>query len=426
MALSQSLQLITAEARQTPEQRAKALIGTKHAPAGFEQMRNASIQALAYHSLDPYPFFAFQDWKKEERGPMPRCMPFVRGIVRKGAKWLFGRPVNINLPGNLELQKFLMRTWADNKMPARMVSAAETGGVQGAIVLKWSYNEDDPLCKCRYQILSPIDNCRLFFDPHDSNRLLMLRIQYPYQDSATGKWFFYREEWTDQEEIHYLPVPAVTHPIRVGAYDYGSIFVTADGNKEPDNYEKWQIDQSQSGTNDFGIIPAWIIYNIETNSSWGCGDLWGLFRVVDRVNLSYHLQDRSNQFDSEPTPVYIDLVAEADSYDRPIAPGQAQSLKTDGSAEGADMRQGKVQLLEPSGKIRPYMESYARDLRQMIYDAVGYVEIHQGEVTNKGNLTQAVLSQLYAPLIEATDEKRKTYGDDGIAVFLKQIGRAHV
>lgn len=396
--------------------RAKALVNTKTKPAGFDLVRATSLEANAYHYLDPYPYFHFQDWKKEDRGPLPRCMPFTKGMVKKGARWLFGRPVNINLTDKSALQTLLTNTWRDNKMPARMVAAAETGGVQGTIVLKYAYNE---LRGPVYSILSPIDNCRLYYDPHDIDTLLMLRIQYPYLDEAENQWYWYREEWTADEEIHYKPIVAKPKTAYLGTYQYGTIYVVADGEADPDKYTKWVV--SDRKANPFQMIPAHVIKNIETGTQWGAGDLWGLYRIIDRVNLSYHLQDKSNQFDGDVTLAYIDLKPSPDTLDRPVAPGTAQSLVTDTAIEGADTRQGKVQMLEPSGRIRPYMESYAKDLRQMISNAVGYVEINQGEVTNKGNLTQAVLSQLYAPLIEATNEKRKTYGDEGIAIFLKKV-----
>ena len=64
------------------------------------------------------------------------------------------------------------------------------------------------------------------------------------------------------------------------------------------------------------------------------------------------------------------------------------------------------------------MELYAKDMKAMFFEATGMVFTRPEDITNKGNLTQSVLVQLYAPVIEVTNEKRKTYGDEGICRFL--------
>lgn len=403
-------------------------INTKFKPQDFDLIHVASLQAMAYYSLLPYPYFAFMDWKKEERGPLPTCMPFVRGITRKGAKWLFGAPLHFEMP-DPKIQKVIHNTWKDNRMPSRMVSMAQIAGQTGTIVLKFSYDEEKyPEQPLRFDILNPLDNCRLFFDPNDCLRLAMLRIQYPYFDSSTHKMMWFREEWTSKLKISYEPKEANSTIMRIRqtalderSIDYGTTWTVAGEEPDPDKNSKWK--EIARVDNPFGLIPCQVLYNEESNGQWGIGDLWGLWRTIDRINLSYWLQDKSNQYDSELQAVYIDLEAEPGTLDKPIPPGSSRSFKTDNMAEGADMRQGKVATIEPAGRIRPYIESYAHDLRQMIYDSVGYVEVHQGEVTNKGNLTQAVLAQLYAPLIEVTREKRKTYGDLGVAQFLAKVCR---
>jgi len=399
--------------------RGNALINTRTKPAGYDQIKLQALQANAYHTLDPYPAFHFQDWKTEERGPYPRCMPLAKGIVRTGAKWLFGRKLTFTIKGNKKLQEIFNDAWKVNRMPTRMVAGAEKAALQGTMVLKFAYDAKQGL---RFSLLSPIDNCRVFFDPIDQDKILMLRIQFPYYEAAENKWYFYREEWTDQQIVHYKPLEAIIRPLSLtssyGTFSYGSSFVVS-GGSDPDLTDRWQEEKRES--NPFGLVPAVVIRNVESDSTWGVGDLWSYYRIFDRVNLAYHLMDRSNQFDSEPTPVYIDLMADRDDLDKPLAPGQGLSLKTDVLAEGAEGRQGKVDMLEPAGKLRPYITEYAKDLRKQIYDAVGHVELHQDEITNKGNLTQAVLAQLYGPLIIATDEKRKTYGDDGIVLFLEKV-----
>lgn len=392
---------------------AGALIGTLHKPSGFRNAQSLAKEAYAYHVLTPYPIFAFQDWRTEEKGPLPRCLPLARSIVRKGAKWLFAKPLQIWVQQNAELQKFLRRAWQKNRMHTRMVVAAEKGGYEGGVVLKWSYDETNDPEVC-FDLLSPIDNARLYFDPLDRDRILMARVQYPYFNEVEGQWFIYREEWTDELEVHYHPVRArevrstVGEVVRYVAFDTG---------EDPDVYGKWEISGQEA--NPFGVIPMHLIRNIETDNVYGAGDLWNLFRMIDRVNLTYHSMDRSNQLDSEPVQVFIDAMADKQDPDR-VEPSGAVSLKTDDAEGQSPGRRADVKLLEPSGNLREHIRNYALDVKKMIYDAVGYTEVSLEEITNKGNLTQAVLTQLYAPLIEATEEKRKTYGEDGICKFLEK------
>lgn len=409
---------------------ARALSNVRQFPAGYEAMRLLAIEAQAYHELNPYPYWGFTDWVTEDRGPLPRCMPLPRSIVRKGAKWLFGKPLHINVPANPDLQNWFREMWLANRMPSRMVAAATRAGVQGGIALKFSYDETavPPL---RFQTLSIIDHCRLYYDPHDVDTLLMARIQYPVANPIDGQWYLYREEWTDESETHFKPVQIQWDPQRKlvagGTVTYANLPMVVDNNlrTEPDLYGNWEIEAGWPRPNRFGLIPVISIRNVDIGEEWGFGDLWvggnsGMLRVIDRINLTYHLADQSNQFDTQPPTVYIDLQAEPQEVDRPQMPGQSLSLKSDEGLDG-ETRKGQVVRLEPAGRIRPHMMDYARDVRKMLLDAVGSVEVDQADFTNKGNLTQGVLTQLYARLIEQTEEKRKTFGEAGVERLLEAV-----
>jgi hypothetical protein len=395
----------------TPEQKkqyAAQLIGTTALPPELASIRQASREARAYHALRPYPEFWFWDWKTEDRGPLPRCMPIARAIVKRGARWLFGKPLAITVPGNETLEEEIQRAWRTNRMPAKMVALAESAALDGGYVLKFAY-DDTAITRggarkkpaIRFQTLSIVDQVRLYFDPHDCDDLLMARVQYSYYDAAQACTMWYREEWTAESEIHYLPVKA---------QDMGTV-----GN--PDTYTGWTR-SPESGENQFGVIPLLPIKNIETADAWGVGDLWDLFRVLDRVHLTRHLMDRSNQFDSEINPVLIDLEPDDEDIDKFLQPGQAQVLKS--TEQG---KSGQYLMPESRGSLRPSMRDYVKDLVSEIRSAVGSVEPDQSEITNVGNMTVAVLRQVYQAQIEVTDEKRKSQGDNGIATFLALVAR---
>ena len=366
-------------------------------PALYREQQALAYEARAYHKLNPYPFFYFSDWRSEERGPLPRCLPFVKGMVRKSASWLFGRPPQILIPSQPELGKLISDAWIRSRMHSKMKAGAEQAGQDGGIFLKWSYDEtrSTPL---QFQVLNLIDHCQLYYDGDD---LLMARIQYPYPDGTSGKWFWHREEWTDELYVTYQPQEVASRD-RLKPF---SPMPSPAANL-------WQV--SSSVQNPFGIIPGHRIKNIETLSDIGAGDLWDCYRVIDRVNLTFHLMDKSNQLDSEPNKWFMDVAADQDNLERPLAPGENLVL------ESTDGKEGKVGVLESNGTLRPAMMEYAKELTSQLQLSTGIVSPLPSDVTNKGALTQGVMYQLYAPLIELTEDKRTTYGEDGICKFLER------
>lgn len=394
----------------TPQQMAAALINTRALPPGLSRIRELAAESRAYHRLSPYPRFWFKDWKTEERGPLPRCMPVARSIVRRGARWLFGKPLTLSCAGNPKLEEELRKWWQQNRMRARLRAIAEDAALDGGVALKFALDKSNRDRPVSFQTLSITEQVRTFYHPHDRDQLLMVRVQYPYYDAAADATFYYREEWTDELLVTYNPLKA------------DDLL----GSKDPDTYDGWVIATREK--NPFGLIPIVPIRNLETDDCWGAGDLWlpddevgaGLYRILDRINLTYHLMDKSNQFDSEINPIFIDAEMDEEDLDRATAPGQARDIK---SRDGDGQQQARV-VFPPGGNgLRPAMMDYSKDLRKQFHAAAGSVEIDQAEFTNKGNLTQAVLSQLYAPMLEMTEDKRVSWGDDGLCVFFRKLAR---
>jgi hypothetical protein len=395
------------------------ILNTKFLPPGYNMYCKLGMESRAYYRMDPYPFYGFTTWKTEELGPYPRCLPLVHSIINRSAIWLFGKQIKLGFPANEEIEKDFLRHWQLNNMDTRLVPMAKTGGQEGAIAIKFSYdgaNKDKPL---RFQILSNINQVKFFYDPHDAEELLMVRIQYPYQDFNDGNWYWYREEWTKEYEVHYKPIIISK---------YGMMNSTLRLNLAdpwyPDVDTKVPWEETQRLPNKFRVIPIVKIKNQSDGTEFGIGDVFGLTRTIDRINLTYHLMDKSNQLEIDPRIAYIDLVPEdQDSADMPTNPGGAISMKTrEPEEEGQpNPTQGKIQLLESNGVIREHLNIYANELKQQLFDAVGAVFPRQEHITNKGSLTQSVLIQMFAPLLEVIGEKRKNYGPNGICKLYQTV-----
>lgn len=386
------------------------LLGTRYNPPGFDTVRAISRVAKAYHSLSPYPAFSemTRNWKTEERGPFPRCRPFVRRIVNRGARWLFGKPVTFRVGEDKESAELVNQAWTENDMNRRSVAMATTGALSGGVVLKWSYDKDQTETGARIHVLDPAEQTRLYWE---DEMLLMARVQYPFFDATTGKWIWYREEWTDDIFRVYeeLPLNAVTPLSPTGdPYSFAPV---------ADVYDKWEIKSEER--NPFGIIPLWYVRNSEVGREFGEGDLWNCYHIIDQVNYTYDLAHKHNQKFVDPSKAYIDLEPSTDDAPDASGPGGAEVLET---KEGAPA-QGKVQALETDGSMRGPLREFTQDLLRDLFDTVGAVDVSPEEITNKGNLTSAVLTQLYAPLIEITDSKRTCYGEDGVCVFFERMSR---
>jgi len=390
-----------------------SLIGYKGAPPFHAQVRQEGLKSQSYFDMNPYPWFSFMGWKTENDGPIPHCLPIVTKIVRKQAIWLFGKPIQINVDEDEAAQKLLRQAWKYNNMPTDMVTGAIMGGNEGSLALKFSLNEQKD--RIRFDVLSCNDTVKFFTNPHNPDETLMVRIQYPYWDWNQKAWCWFREEWTDDIYVEYEPLKTTRFgPSQSNPYTWSGDVVY------PDDNEGWIA--KTPVPNIYGTIPLVRIKNSNVRrTEYGYGDVWNYWKLIDRVNLTFHGMDISNQLDSEPALAVTDADTENMPIDRAMRPRSAIVLNSrKRETEGEAIIPAKLQLLEPSGKIRPHMRDYCNDLLREIYDGTGTVFFDQKEITNKGKLTMSVLVQMYNPLIETTQEKRKSYGEQGLSKFLQK------
>jgi len=385
-------------------------INTNLVPKGSTEYVKRALISQAYYDLSPYPQVSFRNWSTERLGPYPTCLSLPRQIIKRPARWLFGKPPEMEFSQSEDIDKSVKKIWKYNNMEKKLLSLAINGGIEGGVVLKFCYDEswERPV---RINILSPATEVRFFTDPHDVDTVEMVRIQYKYT-GQDGIDYVHREEWTKDEEIRY-------NPLKADAYNTRGMSVIQQVQLYINNNDKtWVI--SQRLENKFKIIPIVLIKNIDTLSTFGEGDIFELWPSIDRINLSYHLMDKSNQQEIDPTIILIDLEPkDDDSMDHP-GPGAKLDLKSLDNGDGST-KQGRAEILESNNKIREYIMKYADDMKAMLFDTTGSVFPRQADVTNKGSLTQSVLIQMYQPLLEVLEEKRKNYGEFGISLFIKTM-----
>lgn len=388
---------------------AEALIGTRKLPPDWRFRQLKAREARAYHELVPYPVYgAFKEWKEAERGPTPRCWPMPRDIAETSARWLFAKELKIETSHD-RTTEILTKIWEDNKMPSVMLRAAIVAGYEGGTALFWGYDKDGPEHGVRVISYSVSDNVRLWYDPHDLRKLLMARIQYPFYNPEADKFFYWREDFTESIVVVYKPLPVSA--IWKGEFYGGNPHALQ---TQFDETGVWEVDTE--GPNPAGLIPVKEIQHIWRGRLYGEGDMWRLFQLVDEYNLTRSVANIDNQVSAWPHRVYIDLMSEDGEEPQAVGPDSSESVRSVSTE-----KQGKVQLLQGNAATRQHIREHASDLSKSIRDMAGYPEIDAAAITNKGSMTEAVMRQLYAPHIHRTEEKRRNYGEYGIAPFLRDM-----
>jgi len=381
------------------------LINTTVLPAGLREARTLARKAKAYHALRPYPNVSFQQWKEDDRGPLPVCRPFVRHIVQKSADWLFLKPVHFKVEEEPELTELINGVWNNACMGSRAIGMAVIGALSGAVDLKWSKPDQDTN-DVTIEIYDPTEHTRFYYDQIDSTKLLMARIQVPYFDYAQKKWFWKREDWTDEYWVTYDPLPATQGVDRNGANPYQFV----------EDADKAQFTGEKKAKNPFGIVPFWRVRNADSGDEWGFGDLWPYYQVIDQINFNEDLGHKDNQKRVNPAVALINLTqANNEAPDFGNNPDAVHVLET------VDDKAGNIQVIEGSVEIREHIRDFADSLKKELYGAVGSVMFNPEDITNKGALTSQVMTQMYAPLIETTTRKRGLYGEDGISMFFERM-----
>jgi hypothetical protein len=384
-------------------------------------MRERSAESYDYYHLAPYPRWAFgrQQWPLT-RGPVPTAVAVPHNVVAEGANFLFrGGPPTFSVT-NPEGTKtaaidaadaYLKQIIRRNRLGEKWASLAEACANQGAIAAKFCYDADNEACPVRISFLDIPNQCRVWCDPHDATAIVFARIQYPYRDPSSGDWYYFREEWTADTHVTYRPLRAGSAAIAScedipGYSDHMGDGGGADG-------APWQEDTRE--TNPFGVIPVTVIRNKRIQGNpLGEGDLWRLFRLIDRIALTLHDSDRWNQINSRPIVAVINNDTE-DEDD--ILPGETLRIRSDNpSAPPVDAK-----LIEPMGYARQWVGEYVDRIETMAWEAAGYNKIDLAAMSNKGAWTQLAFEATFNKTIATTERKRELWGNSGLCIFFDNL-----
>jgi hypothetical protein len=379
------------------------IVNAKIKAIGVNDLTQTIMRARAYYDNLPYPDYGPNGGWPVVNGEQiyPRVIvPLPQIIVDKSATFLMKRPPRFYVKENKAATDFIRRVIEENQIDFK--AAARTAGQEGGVWPKFYFDGFDKRNPWKISILS-CQEVTPIYAPHNINDLVMVRIQYKYQRADGTEWW-YREEWTASEEIHYFELGNGI------LEDREALEAAREGDAgENQNNGPWRV--SSRLANPFGMIPLQQVRNqIDSLTPNGEGDYWKLYGMFDRINVAYDGLDRSNQFASGPVAVFI----EADEAPTALSPHSAYSI----TGPNAD-----VKLLQLESDLIKSL-AYTAKLEAFVYSAAGVVNPKLEDVAGLGQLSFAALQLLHGPIIEATDTKRENWGQRGLCVFFQKMLQA--
>lgn len=343
----------------------------------MERLERISAASKAYYAKYAPPLKTLPD--KADDNVTPN---FARIIVDKGASFLFGKGVDLDIergeddvPGN-PLKKQPDEEWLDeclkfNKFSALMMNAATTGGIAGHTFLK--LNGVKPGQKYPRIIALDANAVTVTTDPEDIADVLRYRIQFNAIDPKTAKPLVRRQviEKTDNG----------TWQISDYAARAGGGFI------QMGDVIQWPF--AWSPIVDCQNLPA-------PNAYLGMSDLEpDILHLIGRIHYILSNTGRLNRFHAHPKTVGSGF----QGTELRVAPDETILLPSSDA---------KLSLLEAHGDIAGSLALYDK-LHDLLFMLSRVPPVSVGKMETIGAVAGVALQILYAPIMEMTSAKRMLY-----------------
>lgn len=297
----------------------------------------------------------------------------ARVIVDKGVSFLFGQDVTFEIDETTTTpaEEWLASCWQANRQMTFLQKLALNGGVCGHVFVKIVL--DPQYAYPRLILLDPATVLPVW-DPHDIERVLRYRIQYPATDPDTGKPITIRQ-WIELD---------------------GAVWRITDQVSRADSTQ-WVT--TAENTWPYPWPPIVDCQNLPNpNEYWGLPDLGeDLLQLNESINFVLSNLARIIRFHAHPK-----------TWGRGFT---AQQLKI-AVDETIVLPSPDAELhnLEMESDLASSIALYER-LREALHEVARVPDVATGKLDRTGPLSGVALSILYQPLIEKTETKRRTYGD---------------
>lgn len=287
-------------------------------------------------------------------------------------------------------EELLLKIQRKSNLPAKMLSAARTGSLGSACIVVKVLNRN-----FYFDVLSTI-NLWPVFDKYNPRKLVNLREKvkvrgetlveqgYEIEEKNLRDFFWVQREWTEEEEIYYLPYLCKENdPIILK-------------------------DEERSAVHDLGFVPAvWIKNTVSCHSIDGECTFRPALDISVEVDYQLSQLARLLRYNSDPTMV----------IKNPDNLKDQQLIKGSGALMlGKD---GDAYMLEMSSASTNAVIDYSKFLRELALESV------RGNRSNPDKMhtvnSGKALQMLNAQLISLVDEMRICYGDEGLLEVLKMV-----
>lgn len=347
-----------------------------------------------------YAPLAFGQWDETKYGSRPPCSPLPKRCTEIAAQFLFGDTPHIQVgdpddDSEDSLQKFFDDVVCrPNAFYEGLIDEARACSIEGATEYKWAWQpETDKKRPVLIQTYHPYD-VTYIRDDLNPEVIDLVRIQFKYVDRS-GQWWWYREEWTKQHYTVFRKLPTTENDDTV-------IMQMMQDREWPAEFTK---------SHPLGIIPIQKVYNRKRKGLYeGIGDYWepNLYKLLDIYNHKVWFEHFSDQVHSNPSVVFVDL-----EYEGVLIPGQVINARSLGEHPA-------IEQVKTDNPAREYMTTAKAEVCRDWWNGVGYDDVDQSVITNKGNLTQAVLKLTFAKTVDSTKTKRVYWGL-GLECFFEEM-----
>jgi hypothetical protein len=302
-------------------------------------------------------------------------------ITNRFTSMLFGhqRWPSIIVHGDEDTQSFCEALIEATGLPAKMIQARNIGGSVGTVGLSWVFRNGHPIVNVHNGKYLAVNEWE------DRDRLIPSEVteifQYPKSEwdaekkKVVKQLYWYRRDWTKDEDIGYLPVKVVQ-------------------NVEPE----WEKDEATSAPHGDGVCHFVWIQNIPTVEEDGLHDYDGLEDNFDALDLLQSILTRGMTLNMDPTLV---LKMDADMVKRMgVSKGSDNAL-----AVGKD---GDASYLELGGQSVTAGISLFETLRKSVLEVAECVITDPDEAAG-GQQSAASIAKVYEPMLAKCDVLREQY-----------------
>jgi len=366
-----------------------------------ERMRRIALHDAYYKGSQ---YADHREWRsllgyRADVDPPTIIVNYPRLIIDRPSHFAFDR-VRGAESADESAQAFLSDVVSATNLLERLGELCVEASVKGDALLTFEFEPDNPDNPFPIRMVRAEDYT-VEVDPHNSARILFIRIEYRYVDEE-GAERWHREEIYPDRTATYRGEPVRGKTIWGSGSALGMLGIA------PEEPVEWRLTALKK--NPFGFIPAVLVRNCgRSGTVYGESDLSDLLTIFDDINwkLSQRSRNISRTMNAILKNINGRILNEYISEDA-VLNVIGENAQVGYLVNDADMSE---------------IATHISDLRRALSEISGVTMIDPEKYTGFGAASGFALSMLYEPLIALSEKKRRTIGG-AVERFLSMILKA--